>query len=142
MKQRISETEMVDLYIENLRHIEGDKIQIFREVRNRQKRIDIVEFTKRNHILGPGHAVEFKVFNWKKGFSQSLGNRVIMPYNSLAIWYDYEDKVKREELISEGIGLIIVHKDKNLIEIKPKKSKYLIYSSYKNIRERIKKIEN
>ena len=112
-QQIISEFDMVNTYIENLRKQEGDKILIFKEVRNNQKRIDIVQIKKYNNRLGTAHAIEFKVFNWKKGFGQTLGNRVLVPYNSLAIWKDYEDKVDREMLINEGIGLIIVTKDRN-----------------------------
>ncbi|GAG94242.1 unnamed protein product [marine sediment metagenome] len=42
-------------------------------------------------------------------------------------------------LINEGIGLIIVTKDKNIIELKPKKSKYLIQPNYQKIRYILKK---
>ena len=42
-QQIISEFDMVNTYIENLRNQEGDKILIFKEVRNNQKRIDIVK---------------------------------------------------------------------------------------------------
>ena len=138
-QQSISEFDMVNIYIENLRKQEGDKILIFKEVRNNQKRIDIVQIKKYNNRLGTAHAIEFKVFNWKKGFGQTLGNRVLIPYNSLAIWKDYEDKVDREMLINEGIGLIIVYIDKNIIELKPKKSKYLIQPNYQKIRYILKK---
>jgi len=138
-QQTISEFDMVNTYIENLRKQESDKILVFKEVRNNQKRIDIVQIKKYNNRLGTAHAIEFKVFNWKKGFGQTLGNRVLIPYNSLAIWEDYENKVDREILINEGIGLIIVSKDKNIVELKPKKSIYLLNSIYQKIRERIKK---
>ena len=138
-QQIISEFDMVNTYIENLRKQEGDKILIFKEVRNNQKSIDIVQLKKYNNRLGTAHAIEFKVFNWRRGFGQALGNRVLIPYNSLAIWEDYENKVDREILINEGIGLIIVSKDKNIVELKPKKSRYLLNSIYQKIRERIKK---
>lgn len=141
-QQSISEFDMVNTYIENLRKQEGDKILIFKEVRNNQKRIDIVQIKKYNNRLGTAHAIEFKVFNWKKGFGQTLGNRVLIPYNSLAIWEGYENKVDREILINEGIGLIIVSKDKNIVELKPKKSNYLLNSIYQKIRERIIKKNN
>ena len=137
-QQIISEFDMVNTYIENLKKKEDDKILIFKEVRNNQKRIDIVQIKKHKNRLGTAHAIEFKVFNWKKGFGQALGNRVLLPYNSLAIWEDYENKVDREILINEGIGLIIVAKNKNIVELKPKKSKYLLNSTYQKIRERIK----
>ncbi len=137
-QQVISEFDMVNIYLENLRKQEGDKILVFKEVRNNQKRIDIVQMKKHNNRLGTAHAIEFKVFNWKKGFGQALGNRVLMPYNSLAIWKDYKNKVKREVLINEGIGLIIVSKDENIIELKPKKSNFLLYFTYQKIRENLK----
>ncbi len=137
-QQVISESDMVNAYIENLKKQEGDKILIFKEVRNNQKRIDIVQIKKYKNRLGSAHAVEFKVINWKRGFEQALGNRVLAPYNSLAIWEDYEKKVEREMLINEGIGLIIVSKKKNFVELKPKKSKYLVKSTYQKIREKIK----
>ncbi len=138
-QQIISESEMVNTYIGNLKLLEGDKILIFKEVKNNQKRIDLVQLRKYNNRFGTAHALEFKVFNWKKGFGQTLGNRVLIPYNSLAIWKDYEDKVDRDMLINEGIGLIIVTKDKNIIELKPKKSKYLIQTNYQKIRYILKK---
>lgn len=138
MNQRVSENEMVNQYIRNLKKKKGDKIHLFREVKNRQKRIDVVEFSRRNHGLGPGHAIEFKVSDWKRGFEQALGNRVIMPFNSLAIWNDFEKNIKRNPLKDEGIGLIIVDYDDFIVELKPKKSKYLIYSNYKKIRDKIK----
>ena len=138
-QQNISEAEMVNIYIDNLRKQEAEKMLIFKEVRNNQKRIDIVQIPRYKSRLGIAHAIEFKVFDWRKGFGQALGNRVLIPHNSLAIWKDYKNKVNREMLINEGIGLIIVAKDKNIVEFKPKKSKYLINQTYKKIRERIKK---
>lgn len=137
-KYEISEKEMVDIYIENLKKLRGDKIIIFKEVKKSQKRIDIVEVTRKKNGFGTVHGIEFKVSNWRTGFRQALGNRVLLPFNSLAIWNDYKDRIKKEELINEGIGLIIVKEDKNVIQLKPKKSKYLIKINYQKIRNNLK----
>lgn len=134
--QAISENQMIEHYLENLNNANEQKIITFREVKNNQKRIDIVQFPVRKNGLGMAHAIEFKVFNWRSGFKQALGNRVLIPYNSLAIWEDYENKVNKDELSNEGIGLVIVSKEKNKIEIKPKKSQFLMRSVYQNIRKK------
>lgn len=134
--QAVSENQMIEYYLENLNKVNEQKIITFREVKNNQKRIDIVQFPVRKNGLGMAHAIEFKVFNWRGGFKQALGNRVLMPYNSLAIWEDYENKVNKDELSNEGIGLVIVSKEKNIIEIKPKKSQFLMRSVYQNIRKK------
>ena len=138
VRQSISEKEMVDTYVQNLKKEKGNKIVIFKEVKNFQKRIDIVELPRRKNGLGIAHAIEFKVFNWREGFKQALGNRVLMPYNSLAIWDEYKDKVIAEELRREGIGFIVINKNKNKIMFSPKRSPYLIHSTYNKIRSELK----
>jgi hypothetical protein len=135
--QTISENQMIEYYLYNLKNENKQEIIAFREVKNNQKRIDIVQFPVRKRGLGIAHAIEFKVFNWRAGFKQALGNRVLMPYNSIAIWEDYEYKINKEELLNEGIGLVIVSKDKNKVKIKPSKSQYLMRAIYQNIRKNI-----
>lgn len=140
--QPISEKEMVDIYVKNLKKEKGNRIEIFKEVKNFQKRIDIVELPRKKKGFGIAHAIEFKVFNWREGFKQALGNRVLIPYNSLAIWDEYKDKVKEEELRREGIGFMVIKENKNEIRLNPKRSPYLIHSAYNRIRNKLKtKIE-
>lgn len=139
-KQTISEMEMRKIYLSNLRKKYSDKFLIFQEVKNFQKRIDIVTIQKyKNNKLGPAHGVELKVKNWRNGLIQTKRNRSLIPFNSLAIWEDYKNKINKEELINNGIGLIIVSKNKNLKEINPKRSKSLIKSTYQKIRHNLLK---
>jgi hypothetical protein len=140
--QNISERQMVKIYIENKREHDNDKIIIFKEVKRNQKRIDIVEVEIAKNGLEIVHGIEFKVFNWKSGFRQALGNRVLLPFNSVAIWDSYEKKIDKDELKREGIGLIIVKKDRNIVRLKPKKSKYLIELNYKKIKDNLEKYSN
>ena len=134
-----TEERMIDIYLENLKNQHGDKFFTFKEVRNNQKRIDLVEFKKKKNGFGPAHAIEFKIFHWKGGLKQALGNRVLMPYNSLAIWENYENKINRDLLKTDGIGLIIVSNSGNFVELKSKKSNILMISVYNKIRKNIKK---
>lgn len=139
-KQTISEVEMRKIYISNLMSKYPDKFLIFQEVKNFQKRIDIVMIPKyENSKLGPAYAVELKVKNWRGGLKQANRNRCLIPFNSLAIWEDYKDRIVKEEFIKNGIGLIIVSKNKNQKEINPKKSNSLIKSTYERIRYNILK---
>ncbi len=136
---KLTEESMVEIYLKNLKNQHGDKYLTFKEIRNKQKRIDLVEITKKKNGFGSAHAIEFKIFHWKGGLKQALGNRVLMPYNSIAIWKDYENKINRDLLKTEGIGLIIVSNNGNFVELKSRKSNILMVSVYNKIRKDIKK---
>ena len=140
-----SEEEMVEIFIKLWRENSEKRDILVREVSNYQKRIDLIPIPiYSNGRLGPAHAIEFKIKNWRQCFKQCRGNRVLMPYNWLAIWKDFAHRIKREELEEQGIGLIEVSRNSFEIVLKPKRSPFVDEFYYKKIRRKIssKKLNN
>lgn len=133
-----SEDTMIKIYLSNEKKKSDKNRIIAQEIQNFQKKIDMVEIPiYSNNRYGSIHAIEFKVLNWQNCYKQSLRNRIMFPFNSIAIWDNITERVKKDLLINEGIGLIKVSYDKNIQLIKPKKSPFLDKSLYKKLRGRI-----
>ena len=133
----MKETDLVDIYIEIRNNEESNHI-IVREKGYRQKKLDIIEINFNSKYLF--HGIEFKINNWKLGLEQCLGNRILVPYNSLALYYKFEKNVNIEEFVKYGIGLIIIYDDDYVQKILPKKNNLLNYSKYHYIYEKIRNI--
>jgi len=133
-----SEEEMIEIFIKLWIENSEKKDILVREVSNSQKRIDLIRIPKNSKgRLGPAHAIEFKIKDWRQCFKQCRGNRVLLPYNWLAIWKGFAHRIKREELEKQGIGLIEVSRNSVEIIIKPKKSPFVDEFYYKRIRKKI-----
>ena len=135
-----SEKTMVEIYLSNEKKNSGKKRIIAQEIQNYQKKIDMAEipiYSKNRY--GSVHSIEFKVLNWQNCYRQSLRNRIFFPFNSIAIWDHIAERVKKDLLIVEGIGLIKVSRDKNIQLIKPKKSPFVDANLYKKLRKKILK---
>ncbi len=131
----MKETDLVNNYFE-IRNKEESNYIIVREKGYRQKKIDIIEINFESKY--PFHGIEFKISNWKLGLKQCLGNRILVPYNSLALYYKFEKNVNIEEFAKYGIGLIIIYDDDYAQKILPKKNNLLNYSKYQCIYEKIR----
>jgi len=115
----MKEKDLVENYI-NIQIQNNYSTNIVKEFGYRQKKIDIIEVNIDSNT--PVHGIEFKIKDWKLGFKQCLGNRILVPYNSLALYHEYIKNVNIESLKQKGIGLISLHKNENKQLIKPKKS--------------------
>ncbi len=133
----MKEAELVDNYI-IFRKKSEPNIIIIKERGYRQKKIDLIEINLKTNLNF--HGVEFKIKNWKLGLKQCLGNRILVPYNSLAIYYKYEKNIHIEEFSKHGIGLIIISDDGFRQKILPKKNDLLNYYKYHCIYEKIRNI--
>ncbi len=133
----MKETDLVNFYFEVRNREESNHI-IIREKGYRQKKIDIIEINFESKYSF--HGIEFKISNWKLGLKQCLGNRILVPFNSLALYYKFEKNVSIEEFAKYGIGLIIIYDDDYLQKIQPKKNNLLNYKKYQCIYQKIRNI--
>jgi hypothetical protein len=115
----MKEKDLVENYI-NIQIQNNYSANIVKEFGYRQKKIDVIEVDLDSNT--PVHGIEFKIKDWKLGFKQCLGNRILVPYNSLALYHKYIKNVNIESLKQKGIGLISLHKNESKQLIKPKKS--------------------
>lgn len=129
-----SEEAMEEIFIKNWASIQRDGGILAQQVRRHQKRIDIVYIPKYSNRFGNAYSIELKIKDWKGCLRQCLRNRVLLPYNYMAIWDKFAHRVDHSCLKSEGIGLIIVSLEKNEIVFKPKKSKFVEKSIYSKLR--------
>lgn len=97
------------------------KLHVYLEYPIKQKKIDIV--VKSHRKKSNKHAIEVKIKDWKKGLEQSLKNQIYFPYCSLAISEKYLHRVKKDQFLKEGIGLISIGKNIQKI-IQSKRSKF------------------
>ena len=133
-----TEEQMVEIFLRNWKESERQKSLFVREVRINQKKIYLIQIPKyKNNHLGIGHAIEFKLKNWKDCLNQAKKNRLFMPMNTIAIWKTYISEVKKEDLIEEGIGLIEVSKKKNRTILKPQRSQFTDRFLYSKLRKQI-----
>ena len=133
----MNETELVNKYI-SIRKKTASNVIIIKERGYRQKKIDIIEVNIKSKLYF--HGIEFKIYNWKLGLKQCLGNRILVPYNSLALYYKYEKNIKISELSKYGIGLIIIYDNDYEQKIIPKRNKLLNQRKYQFILENIKNL--
>lgn len=118
----MKEKDLVKKYIKN--QIQNNQTaQYIRELGYRQKKVDVVEYDPYSDC--PLHGIEFKIKNWRIGFQQCLGNRDLIPYNSLALFHEFIKNVDITSLKEKGIGLISLEKNKAIQLIKPSKSEFL-----------------
>lgn len=132
----MKEIELVDKYI-TFKKKESDCILI-KEKGYRQKKIDLIEIDFKSELFI--HGIEFKISNWKIGLKQCLGNRILVPYNSLALYYKYEKNIKIIEFSKYGIGLIIIYENYFQHKILPKRNDLLNHNKYQYIYEKIRDI--
>lgn len=128
----MKEFELVNNYIKNNNN---KQIRIFKEIGYRKKNIDVVEFDPKSE--DNIHGIEFKIKNWKLGFRQCLGNRILVPYNSLAIYHKYLRNINKELLIKYGIGLISLDDGGFKIILTPKKSEIINQSKFNVIKKKL-----
>lgn len=133
----MKETDLVDNYILIRKRIKP-KVIIIKERGYRQKKIDLIEVKIKPKFTF--HGIEFKIYNWKLGLKQCLGNRILVPYNSLALYYKYEKNIDTKEFSKYGIGLIILYNDDYKQKILPKKNNLLNHNKYQCIYEKIRNI--
>lgn len=122
--------------VENYMKLKGNsQIKAFKEIGYRQKKIDIVEFNldSEEYI----HGIEFKIKNWKEGYRQCLGNRILVPYNSLAIFHKYIKNVDKDKLVKKGIGLISLEEDNFRTILTPQKSKIINENMFNVVKKKI-----
>ncbi|MFX1258663.1 MAG: hypothetical protein ACFFAN_12445 [Promethearchaeota archaeon] len=133
---------MIKIFLKNWEELKRHKCIFAREIRFRQKRIDLIQIPLyKNKRLGTAHAIEFKLKNWRECFKQAKKNRLFMPKNTIAIWKNHISKVIKEELIDEGIGLIEVSYEKNRTILKPQQNPYIDKLIYFKLRKQIIKEE-
>lgn len=135
-----NEEEMVDVFLRSWKITYNRRFIFSMEVKFYQKRVDYVQIPLYNkNRLGAAHAIEFKLFDWKNGLKQAKQNRVIFPFNTIAIWHDFVHRVNLGELKREGIGLIEVSYNESKIILKPQRSPYIDKFHYEYLRNQILK---
>ena len=134
-----SEKEVVDIYLKNKKDDLERNILFKKEVKFKQKSIDLVEIPEYTSSYGLGHAIEFKISDWRKGLQQAIMNKVLFPYSSLAIWEEYIHRINIVEFKAHGIGLVEVSSKANKIILKPKKSDFLNESIYRKLKKHVVK---
>lgn len=135
----MKEKELVDNYILFQSNI-NQSIKIIKEFGYRQKKIDIVEFDPDSKYFL--HGIEFKIKNWKLGFEQCLGNRILVPFNSLALYHKYIKNVNLELLKNYGIGLISIEDDNFFRLLDPLESNILNANKFKYFKENLLNVVN
>ena len=85
------------------------------------KRIDLV-CIKNRHI----HAIELKVYDWKRALRQAYANLYVADYSHVALWHETVHRVDRSVFKKHGIGLLQVTPDECSVVIKAKKSNLVI----------------
>ncbi|MHA2338687.1 MAG: hypothetical protein ACXACX_15370 [Candidatus Hodarchaeales archaeon] len=133
----MKEAELVENYITFRKKLDPNII-VIKERGYRQKKIDLIEIDLNTNLNF--HGIEFKIKNWRLGLKQCLGNRILVPYNSLAIYYKYESNIHIEEISKHGIGLIIICDDDYKQKIPPRKNDLLNLNKYHQIYEKIRRI--
>ena len=113
----------------------NSRIKAFKEIGYRQKKIDIVEFNldSEEYI----HGIEFKIKNWKEGYRQCLGNRILIPYNSLAIFHKYIKNVDKDKFVKNGIGLISLEEDSFKTILTPRRSSIINENMFKIMKKKL-----
>ena len=132
--------KLVMLYTKQNSSRNNDSFIYHKEVSFYNKRIDLIQVRlNKNEKFPKIHAIEFKISNWGRCLYQAKCNRLFFPYNSIAIWKDFIHRVKQNELIELGIGLIEVDYKQSKIVLEPKSSTILdkyLYKSAKILRYR------
>lgn len=138
-KTRIpSEKEMIEIFLGILNKESGREYVQAKEVRFFKKRVDLVQIPKkRDNSFGAAHAIEFKICDWKTGLKQAKRNRILFPYNTLAIWKDFSHRVNKDELETEGIGLIVISHNESDQLLNPKRSPYIDRFHHRRLRKQI-----